>query len=73
MFTIEMDHDETTVTILDDYGYNEDVQFAIFDDIVYIRQWNDEVENFDTISMSPEMFDEFCKALNLPVGSYRTK
>lgn len=73
MFTVEMVHDETTATILDDYGYNEDVQFVIFDDVVYIRQWNEEIENFDIISMSPEMFDEFCKALNLPEDAYRTK
>ena len=73
MFTIEMDHDETLVTLLDDRSNYEDVQFMIFDDIVYIRQWNDELDQFETIVMSPEMFDEFHKALNLPVGSYRTK
>ena len=73
MFTIEMEHDETTVTILDDYGYNEDVQFSIFDDVVYIRQWNDELGCAETIALSPQMFDEFCKALNLPEGAYRTK
>lgn len=73
MFTIEMDHDETLITLLDDCDDYEDVQFVIFDDIVYIRQWNNEIEKFNTIAMSPEMFDEFCKALNLPSGAYRTK
>ena len=73
MFTIEMEHDETIVTILDNHDYYEDVQFAIFDDIVYIRQWNDELEQFETIALSPEMFDEFRKALDLPVGAYQIK
>jgi hypothetical protein len=73
MFTIEMEHDETTITILDDLGGYEDVQFAIFDDIVYIRQWNDDLDQFETIAISPEMFDEFRKALDLPVGLYQTK
>lgn len=73
MFTIEMDHDETRVTILDESDYYEDVQFVIFDDIVYIRQWSEELDLFETIAMSPEMFDEFRKALDLPEGAYRTK
>jgi hypothetical protein len=73
MFTIEMDHDETRVTILDENDHYEDVQFVIFDDIVYIRQWSEELDLFETIAMSPEMFDEFRKALDLPEGAYRTK
>lgn len=70
MFTVEMDHDETTVTILDENDIYEDVKFVIFDDIVYIRQWNEELDQFETIAMSPEMFDEFRTALNLPEGAY---
>lgn len=73
MFTIEMDHDETLVTILDENDNYEDVQFAIFDDIVYIRQWNEELDVFETIAISPEMFDEFRKALDLPEGAYHTR
>lgn len=73
MFTIEMDHDETTVTILDENDGYEDVQFLIFDDIVYIRQWNEELDLFETIVMSPDMFDEFRKALDLPEGAYHTR
>ena len=73
MFTIEMDHDETRVTILDESDHYEDVQFVIFDDIVYIRQWDEFFEKFQTIAMSPDMFDEFRNALDLPEGSYRVK
>lgn len=73
MFTIEMDHDEVLITVLDDSGNYEDVQFIIYDDIIYIRQWNEELSQFETIAISPEMFDEFRKALDLPEGSYRLK
>lgn len=72
MFTVEMDWDDTTITILDQAGNYEDVQFVVFDDIVYIRQWDEDLEKFDTIVMSPEMFDEFRAALNLPEGAYIT-
>jgi hypothetical protein len=72
MFTIEMDWDETAITILDQTGNYEDVQFLVFDDIVYIRQWDEDLEKFDTIVMSPEMFDSFRSALNLPEGTYMT-
>jgi len=72
MFTVEMDWDETAITILDQEGNYEDVQFIVFDDIVYVRQWDEDLERFNTIAMSPDMFDEFRVALNLPEGSYMT-
>lgn len=70
MFTIEMDHDETEIILIDDHGHHEDVQFILYDDIVYIRQWRDEFQEFETIILSPDMFDEFRKSLDLPEGSY---
>ena len=42
MFTIEMDHDEITITLLDDTGGYADVIINSFDDIVYIRQFEEE-------------------------------
>ena len=73
MFTIEMDHDEVGITILDQDGNYEDVQFIVYDDIVCIRQWNEEEEEFSMIAMSPDMFDEFRQALDLPSGAYMMK
>lgn len=70
MFTVEMDHDETLVTILDDEGHYEDIVFNIFDDIVYIRQWDEFAETFSAIAMSPEMFDQILLALNSSEGAY---
>lgn len=73
MFTVEMDHDETLVTILDENNDYDDVQFVIFDDIVYIRQWNEMHDFCEIVSLSPEMFDDFRKALDLSEGSYYSK
>ena len=34
MFTVEMDHDETIVTVLDDVGVRGDVSFFFYEDMV---------------------------------------
>ena len=70
MFTVEMDFDEIAITILDESGQYEDVQFFIYDDIVYIRQFFEQVGAFSVIAMTPEMFEEFRKALEKPEGAY---
>ena len=70
MFTIEMDWDETAITILDQAGEYEDVQFIIYEDIVYIRQWDEDMQRHILIAMSPRMFDELVAATQLPEGSY---
>lgn len=72
MFTTEMDLDEVRITILDDGGSYEDVIFNIYDDVVIIRQWDDNLDNHVEIAMSPDMFDEFVTALNKPEGAYMT-
>lgn len=70
MFTSEIDWDESKVTVLDDEGFYEDVQLFLYDDIVIIRQWDDEIDNYKDIGMSPEMFEELTAALNSPVGAF---
>jgi hypothetical protein len=71
MFTVEMDHDEIEINILDDNGNNDDVKVHLFDDIVYIRQI-DEHNKVDSIQMSPSMWDELVAAINSSEGAYRT-
>jgi hypothetical protein len=72
MFTNEIDHDEICITVLDDHAFHEDLRVLVYDDIVYIQQWNEEEDDFMTICISPDMFDEFTKALKLPEGAYRS-
>lgn len=71
MFTTEMDHDETRITILDDHGFHEDVVFNLYDDCIIIRQWDEQINNHVEIIMSPDMFDDFIASLNKPEGAYR--
>ena len=72
MFTIEMDHDEIEITVMDDTGHSEDVKVHLFDDIVYIRQFEDDTDSVNAIAMSPDMWDELVAALNSPEGTFRT-
>jgi hypothetical protein len=71
MFTVEYEHDLVEITILDDYGINEDVKIHVFDDIVYIRQVFDD-NKIEAIQMSPQMFDELIAAINSSEGAYLT-
>ncbi len=41
MFTIETDHDETLITLLDVTGELEDVSVLLYEDYVHIRQFNE--------------------------------
>ena len=75
MFTIEMDFDEIEITILDDIGEYEDIKVHIFDDIVYIRQFDDESDNPipQAIAMSPDMGDQLILAIQSPEGAFQVK
>ena len=53
-----MDFDEIEITVLDDTGTYEDIKVFSYDDIVYIRQYNEETDRHTLISMSPEMYVE---------------
>ncbi len=43
MYTVEFDHDEVSITILDDSGVHGDLKVKAYDDFVYITQ--DDPEN----------------------------
>lgn len=70
MFTTEFEHDEVLITLLDDTGTWNDILVYMYDDLVYIKQWDDDIENYKEIAMSPEMFAELMQAMKLPEGSY---
>ena len=72
MFTVEMDFDEIEITVLDDGDRHEDVKVFSYDEIVYIRQWNDKRNQYDLVSMSPEMYVELMTAYHKPSGAYLT-
>lgn len=72
MFSVEMDHDEIEITVMDDYGHNEDLKVNLFDDVIYIRQYNEVTDRDELIQISPEMWDELVAAIHSPEGVFRT-
>jgi len=72
MYTVEMDLDEIEITVLDDTGKYEDVKVFSYDDVVYIRQFNETLNEWDLIQMSPEMYCELMKAWKSPEGAFVT-
>jgi len=73
MFTVEMDFDEIEITVMDDTDEHEDVKVHIFDDIVYIRQFDNDATIPETIAMSPDMWDQLILAINSPEGAFQVK
>lgn len=73
MFTVEFDHDNFEIVVLDDNGFHQDIRIDSFDDIVYIRQWNEEKNHFTTITISPDMWNELIESLHKPEGAYHTR
>ena len=73
MFTNEFEFDSTVTTVMCEEGDHEDVQLIIADDIVYIRQFNDDKREttYDLIAMSPKMFLEMQHALNKSEGMFQ--
>ena len=70
MITVEFDMDETLITIMDNTGELEDVQALLYDDYCHFRQWNEKLDRFDVITLTPEMYLKLMKAWNLPEGAY---
>lgn len=76
MFTIEMEDDETLITMLGNGDHIEDVSISLGDEYVFIRQWNDDIDSLDEVIMTSEMYYSLMQAWSLPEGSYtleRTK
>lgn len=70
MFTVEMDWDEIAITVLDESAFHDDVQCLIYEDTVYMRQWNDKENRFSVVAMTPEMFDELRVSFDQGEGAY---
>ena len=70
MFTIEMEDEETRITLLDTTGYVDDVTVSMNDKYVFIQQWNDDIDNMDEVILTSEMYYKLMQAWQLPTGTY---
>ena len=72
MFTVEHDFDETRIHILDDSESldDEDLEVIIYDDGVCLRQFDSDLDMYNVILISHNMWDEMLCALNSSEGAY---
>lgn len=70
MFTVEMEFDETVVTVVDDTGQLEDVKCHLMDDVVYFRQYNEVSNRDELIQITPLMWKELVLAFESPEGAF---
>lgn len=73
MYTVEMDYDDIEIYILDENNNHEDLIINAFDDIVFLRQWDEDKSCWDIISLSPKMWETLMHAIHSPEGSYLTR
>ena len=72
MFTVELDTDEgesVTVTTLDGLGKYDDVRLVMFDDVVYLTQYDDH-ENMHSLILSPQQWYDLVASMQTTEGAY---
>lgn len=72
MFTNEIEWDETVTTVMDDTGTEEDVVLFIDDHGVFIRQYNEQLDKYDLVTLSHKMFSEMLEAMKHKEGFFVT-
>jgi len=73
MFTVEFDHDEVCITIIDELENHGDLKIHAFDDIVYISQWDPDTEIQHILEINPDMWEDLIAAIHSPEGFYIKK
>jgi hypothetical protein len=73
MYTVEFDHDEVIITILDDSGSLPDLIINSYEDGVYITQMDEDGDYDDILNITPEMWQELILAINSSEGAYVIK
>ena len=74
MLTIEMEHDCTILTSLDEQGSFEDVEVIISDDsVVYISQLTADTSKAQVLELSFQQLRDILAGMELPEGAYYIK
>lgn len=70
MFSVEFDHDEVCITVMDDTGVHGDLKVYAFDDLVYIGQDDPETDTQTLLEINPMMWEELIAAIHSPEGVF---
>jgi hypothetical protein len=70
MFTVEHLSSASVVTSIDDGGRTSDVRLTLYDNIVYLSQWDEKLQKDNLIEMSAMQWLEMMKSMNQAEGAY---
>lgn len=70
MFSNEFEFNSTKITIMDDSAQEEDVTIEMSDDHVDIWQFNETLNKYDLITMTPKMLYEMLEAFQHSEGLF---
>ena len=70
MFSVEFDHDEICITVMDDTGVHGDLKIHAFDDIVYLTQYDPEIDIDNVLEINPDQWEELIAAIHSPEGFF---
>tara|TARA_R110001632_G_scaffold94197_2_gene199898 strand:- start:670 stop:903 length:234 start_codon:yes stop_codon:yes gene_type:complete len=74
MFTVEFESDASVITTIDERDLYEDVEMIMGDDgTVYIRQFDDNLEQYQMLYMSSQQWLDLITAYQSPEGAYYVK
>lgn len=73
MFSNEHDFDCSITTIMDEEGQLEDVKIFMYEDMIVLEQWIDDIEDSQTLLLTPEMYRELLDSVNYSEGLFKTK
>jgi hypothetical protein len=70
MFTIEHLGESISVISLDDRGEAGDVRLTLYDNVVYLAQWDEKLQKDNLIEMSAMQWLEMMKSMDQVEGAY---
>lgn len=72
MYTVEFESDASIVTTLDDTDSYNDVEMIFADDgSIYIRQFDEDLEEYQMLYMSHQQWLDLMSSYQSPEGAYR--
>tara|TARA_B110000858_G_scaffold192032_1_gene242137 strand:- start:2096 stop:2341 length:246 start_codon:yes stop_codon:yes gene_type:complete len=72
-YTIEEEFDQTRIVIMDESGDDLDVDLIFenagnYEGFVSLRQYNNNLNSYEVITMTPSMFKDLIKSVDSPEG-----
>jgi hypothetical protein len=71
MYTVEHEYDATVVRTLDESGSHEDVEMILDGDLVYLRQWDVDLNKYEMVVMHYQQLLDIAVSLHTSEGLHK--